>query len=367
MPVTVPPIDVPQIQPSPNAPQAVNPEPFLRTWLSHPTSFEAGGAQIGEGLKSLVAYQQYQQNKKLEALKAVSELYGAGGPGAVQQYGPTINNATGTNVVDTSQQGAQGQAPSMGSGGPGGGGGLPASQTPQQPAQTMPQTQPSQGIMASLQAGHPDFTGHLAKIQKLQTQMGGYANMGKYGETQTQQTAAQIAAEKAAMDAEMAPLSYEAKQQELKNAQQSIPMEISKGVAAETSKQGDVTPLINDAETTFKRLDSRLQQYHQSGASLGSSNVSKLSGGRIGSDVGDAAMGDAKHLMLTINKLLVGRFQMSGDQLLTSAMAPSPNYSPRKNAQLMSDLYDTLQSVKAGKIENVQRVKRTLEGDLNAQ
>ena len=135
-------------------------------------------------------------------------------------------------------------------------------------------------------------------------------------------------------------------------------------IAGEVSKQGDITPLLNDAETTFKKLDNQLYAYHQSGALPGSANVNDWTGGRLGSSLGAAANENAKHLILTINKMLIGRFQMSGDSLLTEAMAPNSNYTPDKNSRLSADLWDTVQAIKSGKLENIKRVQSALQGDI---
>lgn len=319
-----------------SVPQRVDPTPLVEGYLNR----NQQGQQYASSLLNDIAKQIQEQRMQEMAMRVGA--FKAGGPMLYNQLYPQ-----------------KGQQPSVPAG---------------QPAQQFHPNDPYGTIKASVDAGHPDLTGLYSQAQK-------YAPMGDYGREQIQNLGniatlatapviaqqKQLEMQKTQGDLAMQPTEMELKKQQLINARYQIPAEINKGVSQETSKQGDLTPLVIDAEKTFKRLDQRLNEYHKSGDALGSSNLSKISGGRFGSDTGDAAIGDAKHLILIINKMLVGRFNMGGNDLLTGALAPSPNYTPKMNAQLMSDLYDTLEAVKSGKIENVQRVKSTLEGELNAR
>lgn len=129
-------------QTTPNAPQFQVPTDLVNAYLNRQTQASRDIAESINNFGNIINQRHQQQiQNQLAALGAVSQLYGAGGPRAVQQYAPALNQTAGTQLIP--QQTA-----------------IPPQGTPQNA--TLPPNQdqsPSPYIQASLAAGHPDVAG----------------------------------------------------------------------------------------------------------------------------------------------------------------------------------------------------------------
>lgn len=193
-------------------------------------------------------YKQQKIQNQLNALAAYSGIAKAVGPDAANQVAGNIPNMPAWSSAYQSPNtqtaapvgGANGQAINPGQTAP-----SASSQGSPQTLGDQPQV-PSQAIQASLQAGHPDYTGQLAK---LQNQMGQFQNKGDWGREQQQQIGAQVPVVTAQMEAEklpgelakqkndvaMLPTKNAKEAQDLSNSQQQVPVEIG-GKSAEVQK-----------------------------------------------------------------------------------------------------------------------------------
>jgi hypothetical protein len=345
------PIQVPQT--TPNAPQFQPPTDLVNAYLQRETEAPRYMAESINNMGNIInRYHQQKIQNQLAALGAVSQLYGAGGPRAVQQYAPSINQASGTNIIPT-------QPPPQG--------------TPQNA--TLPPNQdqsPSPYIQASLQMGHPDVAGvgtfHApqpspADIQDIQSG-------GTYGRNKAQSfkdlgdlsmqpiTAAQKQQEmvKTGNDIAMQPTEAELKKQQLINAQQQIPMEVKKTISGEVSKQSQDTQNITQLKTLAGNLDTALKG-HDSGV-LGNQagTLYQVSGGRIGSKTAAAIQNAANPLATALNTELARRFNSGEVALLSQSLIPQPKDTPEYAQQKLQNLNRLIDSMASGNETNVKNV-----------
>lgn len=217
----------------------------------------------------------------------------------------------------------------------------------------------SEPIMASLNLGHPDFTGHLNRINQLQGQMSELSQEGPaYAQKMMTPLTGQLTAEKSALDAQMAPLTYAQKEEELNLMR-------NKPVAEEVSKQNVVLKEVASVQMLFDKMDKGLSQYYtHPNQYLGSANVAQATGGRKGSTYGARVLNQGRPLVAAINKVLTGRFNMGENEILSMSLAPSPNYTPKYNAMLMKDLHDMLKAMATGSQDSVRNVVTALNGQI---
>lgn len=339
-------INVPQIQPQ--APQAVNPFPIADAYLNRQQQGWQNLQQSIQGIGS--TYQQLRQQKiaqQLEALKSISELYGQGGPGAVQMYAPTINRVAGTDII---QQG-QGAPPQQMQ--------PPYSQGRQlapDPNAGMPkQGGVSEHIKNSVGMGHPDFTGHIARIQQLQNQMAGFQNQGKYGQNQTAQLSQNIAAEKAAMDAEVIPQTYEKQQQEIELGKR-------KPVADEASKRGEDITRTGQLRGLFNDMKSAVSQNKPSAMAGFTGKVANMTGGRVGNTSAANMLNVSAPLTAALNYELTKRFNEGEASFLMDSLMPKPNDTPQFAQQKVQRLDRMISAIESGNEQNIKNMASVISG-----
>lgn len=199
-------------------------------------------------------HQQKIQNQ-LAALGAISQLYGAGGPRAVQTYGAGVNQVAGSQMIPQQQPN------------------IPPQGTPQNA--TLPPNQdqaPSPYIQASLAAGHPDVAGvgSFHAPQPSSTDIQDIESGGTYGRNKAQSfkdlgdlamqpiTAQQkgIDIQKGTNDLSLFPTEKALKSQQLINAQAEIPMKVG-------AQQSEIAKGIAPKMTDIKNLQSTLDQMKQ--------------------------------------------------------------------------------------------------------
>lgn len=334
----------------PNAPQEVNPFSFVAAerdrQLRQNEDLNASILNVGS------TYNQLHQQKiarQMEALKAVSDLYGQGGPRAVQQYAPTINRVAGSPIIDQPQQ-QQPQAP----------------QTPQMQPQSAPMNQPpandiapqggvSEHIQNSIGMGHPDFTGHLSRIQQLQSQMAGFQNQGKYGQNQTAQLSQNVAAEKAAMDAEVIPQTYEKQQQEIELGKR-------KPVADEASKRGEDITRTGQLRGLFNDMTAAVSQNKPSMMAGITGKVANMTGGRVGNTSAANVLNVSAPLTAALNYELTKRFNEGEASFLMDSLMPKPNDTPQFAKQKLQRLDRMISAIESGNDQNIKNMASVISG-----
>jgi hypothetical protein len=357
------PIQVPQVQP--NAPQFQVPTDLINAYMQRRQGDQrmllGASEDLGNAVNTL--HQQKIQNQ-LAALGAVSQLYAAGGPRAVGQYAPTINQATGTQTIPT-------QTPPEAA--------IPKQGTPQNA--TLPPNQdqsPSPFIQASLAAGHPDVAGvgsfHApqpspADLQDIQS--GGTYGRNKaqsfkdLGDLAMQPITAQqkgIDIQKGQNDLALYPTEKSLKEQQLINAQQQIPMEQKKTVASEISKEGQSSQQIGQIRQLYTDLEGALAKNKPGLGSTLSGKLNQASGGRIGSTEAADVLNAANPLATALNTELSRRFNSEEVKFLTHALIPSPMDTPDYAKAKMMRLNHMIQSMESGNEQNVKNVANAITG-----
>lgn len=328
---------------SPNPVQPVNPFPIVDSYLNRQQQAQQAMGQSAIGLGE--TYNKLRQQKiaqSMEALKSIAELYGAGGPGAVQQYAPTINRVAGSPIIDTSKSQPQNQ--SSYSQLPSGGG-----QQYSQPGGVSPY------IQASLDMGHPDFTGHLNKIRQLQGQMSGFENQGKYGQSQTQQLTQELTGEKAALDAELAPGQYE-------KTQQDIRLGTAKPVAEEVSKQGETTTRVGQLRGLYDQMSNAVSQNKPGLSSAVGATAYNLSRGFVGSKTGADIQNISAPMTAALNYELTKRFNEGEASFLMNSMMPKAGATQPYNQDRLQRLNMMIGALESGNDANIHNVASIIKG-----
>lgn len=377
-------IDVPGVQNQVVPYQAPNPLPFVSQALDRQQEqqklFLGQLGNLGDVVNS---YHQQKIQNQLAALATVSQLYAAGGPRAVNQYAPSINQATGTQTIPN-----QSQVP-------------PPSGTPQNA--TLPISQdPNQSIhiQASQMAGHPDVAGqyayHAPSVASQTSQQpvtAGVPNVlgqpqswnapqpspediqdiesgGIYGRNKAQSfkdlgdlslqpiTAAQkqLDMQKTSGELAMQPTDAELKKQQLVNAQQQIPMEQKKTVAGEVSKESQSTQNITQLKTLTDNLQSALQGHNSGVLGNQSGSLYQMTGGRMGSKTAAAIQNAANPLATALNTELARRFNSGEVALLSQSLIPQPKDTPEYAQQKLQNLNKLIDSMASGNENNVKNV-----------
>lgn len=207
--------------------------------------------------QTLNSYKQQRIQNQLAALQAYTGIAKAVGPDAANQVAGGIPN-----MPSFQPQSAPAANPGQTA---------PAASSQGSPQTIGGNSQPSPFIQASLQAGHPDYSGQL---QRIQGQMAGYQNKGDWGREQQQQLAAQIPAVTAQMDADkqpyelaeiqgklaMQPTEMALKGQQLTNAKAEIPMKIGEGSAHQADEAATANTSVMSALDALKNLDDAYQR-----------------------------------------------------------------------------------------------------------
>jgi hypothetical protein len=242
------PLNIPVIS-DPQAPQAVNPLPFVSEYLNRQQQQQQFNTNlVGEGAKFFNLLKQQKIQNALEAQKAKGEAFGQGGPYLMNMlYGNQMNAAGSTSLP------------------PGLSLTPPQQQQPSQPAVSeTPMPAPSEHIGNSLAMGHPQSGGidyapyqqnqstpgmsssqdaYLASLGLKPNQVGELGGMGGFGvktlgglkvmgdlEQQPLQT------QKLRNDLALAPIDAAQKQQTLANSQSAVPMEVGSKEAEQQNK-----------------------------------------------------------------------------------------------------------------------------------
>lgn len=347
------PIQVPQTVP--NAPQFQVPTDLVNAYLARKQQSQQDTLNRVQELGSTIHnYHQQKIQNQLAALGTISQLYAAGGPRAVNQYGPSINQATGTQTIPTQQP-------------------IPQSGTPQNATLPTYQDQsPSPYIQASLAAGHPDVAGisSFHAPQPNSTDLQDIQSGGTYGRNKAQSfkdlgdlAMQPITAQQKQLDMQktvgelgMQPTEKALKEQSLINAQQQIPMEIKKTISGEVSKQSQDTQNITQLKTLAGNLDTALRG-HDSGV-LGNQagTLYQVSGGRIGSKTAAAIQNAANPLATALNTELARRFNSGEVALLSQSLIPQPKDTPEYAQQKLQNLNRLIDSMASGNETNVKNV-----------
>lgn len=344
-------------QRTPPTPQFQPPTELVNSYLNRPTPSEVAGQGLANSIGSFADYKKYQLSKQLAASEALGKLFEAGGPYAVQQYGAPLQNL----ISGQPQQASSAPAIS------------PSMPTPQpQPQQgtvsqapTSPQAAVTSGISPAIQhsvqnMGAPDFTGHLSRINKLQGQMADVQNMGQYGRNQQQGIGQQITAEKAALDAEQAPLQYAEKAQSLANAQQQVPMEINKAVAGEVGKQGENATRVGQLRGLFTDLKTAVSVNKPSLTAGLSGKLANATGGNFGSMAAADLQNVAAPLTAALNYELTKRFNESEAAFLMNSMVPKPIDQPAFAQKKMERMDKMISALEQGDEKNIKNVASTI-------
>ncbi len=353
--------NIPQVNPP--APQFQPPTDLVNAYLNRPTAYQVGTQQIGQGLNSILENYYKQQQLKAGAFEAggpylMNLLYGKG-----PQTPSVMPGQTGSPQTPSSAPPASPGAPNQS---------LAPSVPPSsgQPSQPQPDTQPSQAIQASVAMGHPDFTGHLSRIQNLQNQMAGVQGMGKYGREQQQGIGQQIAAEKSSLDAEQAPLQYAKTQQELSNAQQQIPLDIGK-------TSGEVQQKYSVQDQKIQAGFKALQDLNDAWEKIPPNQKGPLVGG-ITKSAGSIASGKAPQLTsfnkvrdlsaTTIATALLPESARTNPQAVAEFVKnfPTAQSSPEEKQAVMQHLYSELKNQHDLNTSAYQSAAQAFEGALKA-
>ncbi len=350
-------IQVPQN--TPNAPAFQVPTDLVNAYLQRKQN-EQGMLldQIGNVGNAVNQMRQQKIQNQLAALGAVSQLYAAGGPRAVSQYAPTINQASGTNIIPT-------QPPPQG--------------TPQNP--TLPPNQdqtPSPYIQASLAAGHPDVAGvgSFHAPQPSPSDIQDIQSGGTYGRNKAQSfkdlgdlalqpiTAQQkgIDIQKGQNDLSLYPTEKAYKEQQLANAQAEIPMKQKATVAGEISKEGQSSQQIGQIRQLYTDLEGALAKNKPSLTATASGKLNQATGGRVGSSTAADVLNAANPLATALNTELSRRFNAQEVQFLTKALIPSPMDTPQYAKTKMDRLNHMITSMESGNEQNVKNVANAITG-----
>lgn len=382
-------------QTTPNAPQFQVPTDLVNAYLNRQTQASRDIAESINNFGNIINQRHQQQiQNQLAALGAVSQLYGAGGPRAVQQYAPALNQTAGTQLIP--QQTA-----------------IPPQGTPQNA--TLPPNQdqsPSPYIQASLAAGHPDVAGvgSFHAPQPSPEDVQDIASGGTYGLRKGE-------AFKNLGDLAMQPLTAQTKQNEIAmnplniaekeanvraaNSKFATPeqgaaiasgdpsavaesyggqapveaynnaaaktMEKNKAAASEISKQGPLTTEVKTLQGMFDNVDKNLHNYYSEKHMVGSANAYRLTKGRAGSEAGATVLNQSAPLVAAINKSLTSRFNMGENELLSGTIAPSPNDTPQYAASKMKLMHQLISAMDQGNKENVSNVIAAMNGNVPSQ
>lgn len=357
MAITVPPINVPQ--PASNPSQPVNPFPIADSYLNRQQNQQKiyldAISNLGSGVNEI--RQQKIQNQ-LAALQAYAGIAKAVGPDAANQVAGSIPNIPNWNQASAYQSPAQGTQtnyaqPSGGNQG----GSIQTNATPVagQSPQIMQDTQPSEHIMNSVEMGHPDFTGHLQRINELQSKMASFSNKGDWGREQSQQVAQEIAAEKAAMDAEVMPQDYAAKTQGMKLA-------VTKPVAEEVSKQGENTTRVGQLRSLFDDLKTATKSVTPGLTAGLSGKIASATGGKFGSVASADLQNVSAPMTAALNYELTKRFNESEANFLMNSMMPKPIDQPAFRDKKLNRLDQMISALESGNDRNIKNVANTIAG-----
>lgn len=368
-------IEVPQYQPNPV--QFQPPTDLVNSYLNRQEAARQDTLNRVTDLgKTVNAYHQQKIQNQLAALQAYTGIAKAVGPDAANQVAGNIPNMPDWN--NAYQSPAQGQQPSsvpMG----GVGGSVPSSSgTPQTLGGD--QTQPSPFIQASIQAGHPDYTGHL---QRIGQQMAQFQNKGDWGREQSQQIGAQIPVIAAQMNAdkqplEMAKMQGEVDRQPLETQKlqgevgmqplqrskigQEMQLAETKPIAEEVSKQTQSNQQIGQIENFYSNLQDALNRNSSGALGNVSGKAYQLTGGRVGSSAAADVLNAANPLATALNTELSHRFNSGEVQLLSDSLVPKPGDTPAYAKQKMTALGQMINAMKTGNETSIQNVGKALLG-----
>lgn len=407
-----PPIQVPQTNPNPG--QAVNPFPLANAYLDRQSqAWQNLHNNINDAGTVINDYHQQKIRNQMAALAAYSNIAGSSGITAANQMAPGIPGGMNTQYLPTDpfQDNGQGNTPSaVPAGGVGGGSGNAGGQgtsyggvsqgtpQPQQPPvsqgspQTLPQGQPQQPsgpspyIAASVAAGAPDITGHMAKYQPAQlTSMapqmaqnnaeiarashigGSYAanRVKSLSEANTglaaQQTAVNAPEMYNATQANEERRFQQGKNQEQANFNTTQANEKNKGIAGEISKQGADSQQIGDLQTLAQTMQKSL------GTDLGiagniKGDIYQLSGGRKGSSAAANLQNATIPLATGLNTVLSHRFNAGEVAALGQSLIPQPKDTPQYQQQKLQNLSSLLNVMATGNEQNVKNVAAAIMG-----
>lgn len=354
-------ISVPQT--TPNAPQFQVPTDLVNAYLARRQQGQQDTLNRVQELGSTIHnYQQQKIQNQLSALGAVSQLYGAGGPRAVQQYAPSINRTAGTSMVQPQPQAT-----------------IPPQGTPQNA--TLPPNQdqtPSPYIQASLAQGHPDVAGvgSFHAPQPSPADLEDIQSGGTYGRNKAQSfkdlgdlsmqpiTAAQkqLDMQKTTGELGMQPTEAALKKQQLVNAQAEIPMKEKSTVAGEISKEGQSSQQIGQIRQLYSDLEGALAKNTPSLASAVSGRVNQATGGRMGSSSAADVLNAANPLATALNTELSRRFNSQEVQFLTKSLIPSPIDTSQYAKTKMDRLNHMITAMESGNEQNVANVANAITG-----
>lgn len=354
------PIQVPQ--PTPNPVQFQPPTDLINAYMARRQQDQQFATNKVQELAGTVntLHQQNIQNQ-LSALGAISQLYGAGGPRAVQTYGAGVNQVAGSQMIPQQQPN------------------IPPQGTPQNA--TLPPNQdqaPSPYIQASLAAGHPDVAGvgSFHAPQPSSTDIQDIESGGTYGRNKAQSfkdlgdlamqpiTAQQkgIDIQKGQNDLALYPTDKALKEQQLTNAQQQIPMEQKKTVAGEISKEGQSSQQIGQIRQLYTDLEGALSKNSPSLTGNISGKANQLTGGRMGSSTAADVLNAANPLATALNTELARRFNSGEVALLSHSLIPQPMDTLAMRQSKMGRLNHMISAMESGNEQNVKNVANAITG-----
>lgn len=371
------PIQVPQTVP--NAPQFQVPTDLVNAYLARKQQSNQDTLNRVQELGSTVHnYQQQKIQNQLAALGAVSQLYGAGGPRAVQSYAPQLNQMGGGQVTPPAPASA------------------PQAQTTPPPTPTagvaQDQTQ-SPYIQASLAQGHPDVAGvgGFHAPQPSPSDLADIQSGGTYGRNKAQSF-------KDLGDISMQPLTAQEKGASIRaqNAKFATPeqgaaiasgdpaavagayggqapieaynnaaqkqMEVKKTVAGEISKQGQSSEQIGQIRQLYTDLQGALEKNQPSIGGNLSGKVNQISGGRIGSESAANVLNASNPLATALNTELSRRFNSGEVQLLSNSLIPQPMDTATMRQNKMARLGNMISAMESGNEQNVKNVANAITG-----
>jgi hypothetical protein len=367
------PIEIPNRQLQ-TVPTRVDPTPLVEGYLNR----QQQGSQYSSDLMMKVA--QMMQEQKWKEMELKAGAFKAGGPEFFNQMFPQGGGQAST--TQPGQMAGQAMAPPT----------QAMSAQTLQPGQVQPMSEDQYHGIANGLGVQPDFAtynkrmqGHVSKLSDINQRFGA----SDWGVRSAKMEQDSMASDKAAMEAQTAPMDYAlksgqaamlptemaTKQQQLSNAQQQIPMEINKTVAGEVGKQTESVENIKQIESAYQGMVGALDKNKPSpvanirGRVVGAFGTDKPYGIPIGSmpahDVNEAGSKLAAALSAEITKS--GRYTPYVAESLISAMVPTAKETPEVYRSKLQSVQTFLTALKSGNQQNIDNVVAAMGGTTNLQ